>query len=76
MKDWQVLLAHDDWEHLFETLCSPDYQKHTMDSTWLSLINESYRADYAMLKEVLRFLYDWVEQVLETEEGITAYCIW
>lgn len=76
MVDWRVFLAHDDWESLFETLCKPDYENHTVDPSWLSLINESNSVDYWMMKQALHYLYDWVERVLENEEGITAYCIW
>jgi hypothetical protein len=76
MEDWKVFLAHDDWEGLFETLCKPDYGLHTVDTSWLYLINDCYRSDYSLMKEALQYVYDWVEQVLETEEGVTAYCIW
>ena len=76
MEDWRVILEHNDWEGLFESLCKPDYEQHTVETSWLHLINDSYRSDYGLMKEALRYLYDWVEQVLETEEGVTAYCIW
>lgn len=75
MKDWDIFLAHDDWEGVYETLCKPDYENHTVDTSWLYLINDCYRADYPMTKEVITYLYQWVEQVLETEEGITVYYI-
>jgi len=76
MDDWKVFLAHDDWEGLFETLCKPDYTQHTINTSWLYLVNECYRADYSLMKMLLRYLYDWVAQVLKTEEGVTTYCIW
>lgn len=76
MDNWRVILEHNDWEGLFETLCKPDYEKHTVETSWLYLFNDNYRSDYGMMKEALRYLFDWVEQVLETEEGVTTYCIW
>ena len=76
MEDWKVFLAHDDWEGLFDTLCRPDYEQHTVDTSWLYLINDSYRADYNLMKMMLQYLYEWVAQVLKNEEGVTAYCIW
>jgi len=76
MEDWKVFLAHDDWESLFETLCKPDYEQHTVETSWLYLVNDCYRADYSLMKQMLRYVYDWVAQVLETEEGVTTYCIW
>jgi len=76
MKDWKVILEKDDWESLFETLCNPDYEQHTVDTSWLYLVNSCYHADYKVMKKALKYLHDWVEHILETEEGITAYCIW
>lgn len=75
-EDWQVILSHDDWESLFETLCRPDYEQHTIDTSWLNFINNGYRSDYRLMKKALQYLCEWVELVLETEEGVTAYCIW
>lgn len=76
MEDWQVFLQHDDWEGVFEVLCNPDYSQHTMDTTWLYLVNSCYRAEYDLMKEALEYLCDWLTRVLETEEGVTTYCIW
>lgn len=76
LKDWEVLLPHDNWEGLFATLCAPDYERHTVDGLWLRFGNEGYRADYGILKDALTYFKEWVETVLETEEGLTVYCIW
>jgi hypothetical protein len=73
---WRVILAQDSWESLFEILCKPDYENHTLRSTWLCFFNYFHRANYTLMKETLKYLLDWVEQAMDTAEGVSAYSIY
>ena len=81
-KEWElaiegckVILQQDNWEQLFEALCKPNYGECKIDKTWMYLINACYKLDYIWVKETVNYFANWVEGVLEKEEGITSHFI-
>jgi hypothetical protein len=58
-------------EELFEFLCKPDYTAHTIDATWLGLVNALSDETFDKELRTIDGFFDWVERILVSYEGIT-----
>mgnify|MGYP000312490048 CR=1 FL=1 len=75
MKDWRLILQAESWEDLFVSLSYIDREDYYLDRHWKRFTHRYKTVDLSIVKQAVRYLYEWVEYIIDIYGGISTYSI-